>query len=84
MINCSCLCTHQRQIENGGIARGRLLLVCPCCDSHQCSKHHCKHIWKTEIDSQAHSEYNIAVYCELCGVPGEQNVKTGEVFYPAT
>lgn len=42
------------------------------------------HVWKEEIDSQSHSEYFTAVYCKLCDVPGEKNVKTGEVFYPAT
>ena len=37
------------------------------------------HIWE-EVDSQ----FEGAVRCAICGVPGEQREEGGEVFYPAT
>lgn len=44
----------------------------------------CDHKWTVDIDSQAHSETKVAVHCKKCWCPGEKNLKTGEVFWPAT
>ncbi len=44
----------------------------------------CDHEWRTEIDSQSHSENKTAVFCVKCRCPGEQDSKTGDVFWPAT
>ncbi len=44
----------------------------------------CQHEWRARVDSQYHSETNLDVVCTKCQCPGDQNVKTGEVFWPAT
>jgi hypothetical protein len=46
--------------------------------------YNCDHKWRAEIDSQAHNESQTAVYCMKCGCPGDQENKTGDVFWPAT
>lgn len=43
----------------------------------------CGHEWK-EIDSQYNNEITTDVVCKKCGVHGEKDNKTGDVFYPAT
>jgi hypothetical protein len=42
------------------------------------------HVWRVPEDSQGHNERYTDVICELCGVPGQLDNNTKEVFYPAT
>jgi hypothetical protein len=44
----------------------------------------CVHKWKAKVDSQFSNEYNEDVDCTVCGCPGDRDIKTGEVFWPAT
>ena len=44
----------------------------------------CEHVWEIELDSQFHSEKKVAVTCIKCKCPGEQNLETKQVFWPAT
>lgn len=39
----------------------------------------CEHKW-VEIESQCERD----VVCVNCGMPGEKNLETGNIFYPAT
>ena len=43
----------------------------------------CNHEF-VEIESQFSNDKFVEVKCAKCGVVGEKNVATGEVFYPAT
>jgi hypothetical protein len=42
-----------------------------------------EHDWRVK-DGQGNSELFTEVRCELCGIPGERDEKSGEVFWPAT
>lgn len=44
----------------------------------------CEHEWKEPLDSQSLDPDRIDVVCEKCGCPGEKNLNTGKVFWPAT
>ena len=41
------------------------------------------HAWQ-EVESQFSNEHRSQVKCKTCGVPGERENDTGEVFWPAT
>ena len=43
----------------------------------------CEHEWE-EIESQFSNEKYIYVKCKKCGCPGEKDLATGDVFWPAT
>ena len=43
----------------------------------------CEHEWE-EVESMFCNEYHFEVVCIKCQIPGEQDRKTGEVFWPAT
>ena len=44
----------------------------------------CNHEWREEIDSQFHNEVETHVVCIKCSCPGAMDIKTGDVFWPAT
>lgn len=45
----------------------------------------CQHEWKESISSDSEiGGDRTYVKCVRCGVPGERNDKTGDVYYPAT
>jgi hypothetical protein len=44
----------------------------------------CEHEWQVKIDSQHHNDFGEEVVCTKCGVHGEKNIKTGEVFWPVS
>ncbi len=45
---------------------------------------YCEHVWYILEDSQFHNEYELDVRCIKCECPGAKNIKTGDVFWPAT
>lgn len=44
----------------------------------------CEHNWETYISSMSSNEYKEAVFCTICRVDGERDIKTQEVYWPAT
>jgi len=44
----------------------------------------CEHEWHAHTDSQFSNDVFEAVECVKCGCQGQQTIKTGEVFWPAT
>lgn len=44
----------------------------------------CEHKWQERIDSQFSSEKYGDVFCTKCGVCGELDRESGEVYWPAT
>lgn len=44
----------------------------------------CDHEWLEKKDSQSNSDIQTAVECSKCHVPGALDLRTGEVFWPAT
>ena len=44
----------------------------------------CDHEWEEEVDSIGHNEESTDVYCVKCKVPGQKDVRTGEVYWPTT
>jgi len=44
----------------------------------------CQHEWKVVADSQFSNESNEEVTCLHCACPGDRDLNTGEVFWPAT
>jgi hypothetical protein len=43
----------------------------------------CEHKWE-EVESQLSNEFVTEVRCKKCDCPGEMNLVSGEVYWPAT
>lgn len=52
--------------------------------NHPVQDNECNHEWKELVDSMFSNEFSADVRCTKCSMPGEQNRKTGEVFWPTT
>ena len=52
--------------------------------NHPVQDNECDHEWEERVDSMFSNEYNADVRCKKCDMPGEQDRKTGKVFFPAT
>ena len=50
----------------------------------KCEWKDCDHEWDMEITSMLSNEYVSATKCKKCGVPGEEDTRTGVVYWPAT